>query len=171
VNKRRLENTISRYAFLEVWTEGNVMHARWGKIGTAGQGKSWTYYSPAVAEAKAREKIRKKLAGDYRDVTPPPIATAGVAGPQSALNGPPKKKKKKKRKKTAPKCAKCGDAIEGISSWTPALCERCGKRRQAALKAHQTMRANKAKAEAEAEADKPLWLSPRRRLPKPEDER
>jgi predicted DNA-binding WGR domain protein len=53
--------------FWTVETKGATMTCWWGRVGTAGQTKSWHYSSPRVAEDQAIHKINEKLNKGYVD--------------------------------------------------------------------------------------------------------
>jgi predicted DNA-binding WGR domain protein len=64
---------------------------RWGRIGTAGQGKEYTFPSIGAARAKLSEIAREKLAKGYREIsrpiepTPPPEPDTPDGSRQAAL--------------------------------------------------------------------------------------
>lgn len=53
--------------FWTVETNGSTMTCTWGRMGTAGQEKSWSYPSPSQADAAAGAKVHEKLAKGYVD--------------------------------------------------------------------------------------------------------
>jgi DNA ligase-1 len=54
--------------FWEVWTSGQELTTRWGRIGTNGQSKTKSFTTPAAAQAESDRLIAEKTAKGYREV-------------------------------------------------------------------------------------------------------
>jgi predicted DNA-binding WGR domain protein len=81
--------------FWTVETNGATMTCTWGRMGTVGQTKSWSYGSAAVAMSTARSKLQEKLAKGYVDASgsgtyvpaAPEVTDEEMAAARSTLEG------------------------------------------------------------------------------------
>ena len=60
-----IEGTSSK--FWEVWTSGNELTTRWGRIGTDGQTKTKTFATPEKAQAEHDKLVAEKLGKGYEE--------------------------------------------------------------------------------------------------------
>lgn len=81
--------------FWTVETKGSIMTCAWGRMGTAGQQKSWTYGSAGAAEDAALTKIYEKTGKGYVEqrtgvsmpAGPPDVTDEEMAAARSRLEG------------------------------------------------------------------------------------
>lgn len=139
--RRRFEYTRdASNKFWEVWQEGSFHRVRFGRIGTDGQERGKAHQSERVCRQAILKLVAAKLSKGYREV--------GTAIVREV-------------------CNVCGRVLS--RSMEGPLCDDCGKRRQAALKAWETRRVEAAKAPPPPKKKK--WISPRRVIRKPQEER
>jgi len=112
VSRRRFEYTRdTSNKFWEVWQEGTSHRVRFGRIGTDGQERGKVHPSERACRQAILRLVASKLAKGYREVG---------------------------ARKAREVCNVCGRVLS--RSMEGPLCDDCGKRRQAALKAWQTRR-------------------------------
>lgn len=93
--RRRFEFKQGRSSkFWECWTDENTVTCRWGRIGTAGQSKSWLQSDAESAEDFARKKVREKVGKGYREVQQDPVMKAVLNASTPKPNTPKSSTKK-----------------------------------------------------------------------------
>ncbi|HEY3999828.1 MAG TPA: DUF4132 domain-containing protein [Candidatus Xenobia bacterium] len=71
--------------FWEADIAGSTLSVRWGRIGTAGQGKDKAFPSPDRAQAEFDKLVREKLKEGYREVGAPAVAAPTPAAKPPAM--------------------------------------------------------------------------------------
>ncbi len=117
-----IEGTSAKFWQIEI--SGNDVTTQWGRIGTAGQGKTKTFASPAAAQAEHDALVREKTGKGYKETggsagaAPPvvraPVAVASVPAPPASASSP------------AP-------AEAEVMAWTPEMRRRLHPRRSSGI--------------------------------------
>jgi predicted DNA-binding WGR domain protein len=75
------------HKFYEVWVEGSITKARFGRVGKHGQTKDYPNSSPGDAAFRRDELVAEKKRKGYQPVTPPSTSSAPQTPAQPVSNG------------------------------------------------------------------------------------